>query len=53
MTCLISCSRCKVGFDLDDAGTGAIYLIPLNKIPFCANCIDDIVYEYLEREDVL
>lgn len=50
MTCLIACSRCKTGFDLDEAGAGRIYMSFPKRIPLCANCIDEIVYEYLEKE---
>jgi hypothetical protein len=51
MTCMITCSRCQAGFDLDEGGSGAIYMRPLGEIPLCANCIDEIVFEHLEREE--
>lgn len=51
MTCLIACSRCKFGFDLDEAGAGGIYTKFPERVPLCANCIDEIVYEYLEKEE--
>ena len=51
MTYMITCSRCKTEFDLDEADAGSIFVIPLNRIPLCANCIDDIVYEYLVKEE--
>jgi hypothetical protein len=51
MTCMITYSRCQVGFDLDEGGSGAIYMRPLGEIPLCANCIDEIVFEHLEREE--
>lgn len=50
MTCLIACSRCKTGLNLDEAGAGGIYMRFPKRIPLCANCIDEIVYEYLEKE---
>ena len=43
MTCLIACSRCGEGFDLDEAGAGAIYMRFPERIPLCASCIDEIV----------
>lgn len=53
MTCLIACLRCGEGFDLDEAGAGAIYTRFPARIPLCANCIDEIVYEYMEAVHTL
>lgn len=50
MTCLIACSRCGEGFDLDEAGAGAIYTRFPARIPLCADCIDEIVSKYLDKE---
>lgn len=50
MTCFIACSRCKTGFDLDEADAGRIFISFPESIPLCASCIDEIVYEYLEKE---
>ena len=50
MTCFIACSRCKTEFDLDEAGAGGIYTRFPERIPLCADCIDEIVFKYLEKE---
>ena len=50
MTCFIACSRCKTAFNLDVAGAGRIYMNFPKSIPLCADCINEIVYEYLEKK---
>lgn len=50
MTCFIACSRCKTGFNLDEAGAGKIYMSFPKRIPPCDDCIDEIVFKYLEKE---
>lgn len=50
MTCFIACSRCKTGFDLDEAGAGRIYMDFPKRTPLCDDCINEIVREYLEKE---
>ena len=51
MTCLVACSRCKTGFNLDEACAGRIYMSFPKRIPLCADCIDEIVFTYLEKEE--
>lgn len=50
MTCLIACSRCGEGFDLDEVGAGRIYMDFPKRTPLCDDCINEIVREYLEKE---
>lgn len=50
MTYFIACSRCKTGFNLDEADAGRIFISFPKSIPLCADCIEEIVSKYLEKE---
>ncbi len=39
MTCLIACSRCGEGFDLDMPGAGYVYMMGQRRYALCQSCV--------------
>lgn len=39
MTCLIACSRCGEGFDLDMPDAGHVYMMGQRRYTLCQSCV--------------